>query len=281
MSQNVVRYPNVSGNDRRQSADVWREALTAYAEQGPEYGSYYFDDFLEPYTNTSDATAVNGWFIQDAAAGGTSESFASIDGVDGIRSLSAASGTDWFGIEAHRGESATNVGLVTLPTHATDPRGDAIYEVRLYDLDSAEADTFFIGFTEPIVEFLSATGTLPTNSDYIGFYRVDAGGLQFVCANDNNGGTAVAYAVTILAAADIPNNANCKFGFRVNDDQSVEIFVNGEKIAVDTSGAVISVNPLALPIEYLTPKFSVLRGATGDNATVNLDLDWLGYFVKS
>lgn len=281
MSQNVVRYPNVSGNDRAQSAELWRESLTAYAEQGPEYGSYFFDDFLEPYTNTTDASAVGGWFIQDAAAGGTNESLASVAGVDGILRLSATTGTDHFGIEAHRGQSATTLGLINLPTATTDPRGDVIFECRLDDLDTAEADNWFIGLTEPIVEFLSATGTLPTTSDYIGFYRADGGALTFVCANDNNGGTAVTDSVTLRATADVPTNADTKLGFRVNKDQSVEIFIDGEKILTDTSSVPISIDTLALPIEALTLKFATTRGATADIATTQLDFDWVSYLVKA
>jgi hypothetical protein len=135
--------------------------------------------------------------------------------------------------------------------------------------------------TEPIVEFLSATGTLPTSSDYIGFYRADAGGLQFVLANDNAGGTAVADSETLLsAAATTALTGQHKIGFRVNADDSVEVYIDGEKVKVNSSGAALAITATALPIESLTQKYATTRGATGDLATVALLIDWVATLVK-
>lgn len=268
-----VRYtPATPG--REKTANLWAKALEAYAVD-PSVGSYDFDDFLTPISIATDATGSQGWFVQDAAAGGTVELFESLVGPDGIVRLGATTGTDHFGIEVHRGMTATGTGQVNLPTHSTDPRGRVIFEARV---DLSGSDNYFIGLTEPIVEFLSATGTLPTSSDYIGFYRADSGDLKFVCANDNAGGTAVTDEATILADAAITALTDyIKLGFAVNRDSTVDIYVNG--VSYHTLARTIS--SLALPIESLTKKLSTTRGATGDLATVAIDMDWIGTFVET
>jgi hypothetical protein len=274
---NTVRYP-VRAEDlgREKSASLWRNSLEKYADQAsgdPEIGAFYYDDFGKPRSNTTDASKDEGWFIQDAEAGGTVESFASIASPDGVARLSADTGTDHFGIEAHRGATATSVGRVNLPTHATDPRGRVVYETRV---KLAASDQYFIGLTEPIVEFLSTTSTLPADSDYIGFFRSDAGVLKFVTATDNDGATAVTDEATILTAAEVDALTDyVKLGFAVNPDSSVEIFVNGVSYHV----LAATINPLALPIEALTEKYATTRGATGDLDDVALDIDWVATFV--
>jgi hypothetical protein len=37
----------------------------------------------------------------------------------------------------------------------------------------------------------------------------------------------------------------------------------------------------ALPIETLTEKYAITRGATGDNANLDLPIDWVGTFVDA
>lgn len=271
---NTVRYPVSTANaGREKTAGLWGRNLEKYVDD-PEVGSLYFEDFHTPFASPGDAavaTAV-GWFIQDAAAGGTSESFTNVASPDGVARLGATTGTDHFGIEAHRGSTSTSLGSVELPTSTTDARGDVIYETRV---DLGGADQYFIGLTEPIVEFLSATSTLPDDSDYIGFFRSDAGDLTFVTRNDNDGGTAVEDSVTILAAADIPTDM-FKLGFRVNRDQTVQIFVDNVYYKTESEG----IDPLSLPEEILTQKYAITRGATGDLADVDIDIDWVATYVE-
>lgn len=270
---NYVRYSK-STPGRELTPALWARILEAWAND-PSVGSFDFDDFLQPISNTTDASGAHGWFIQDAVAGGTNESFASQASPDGVARLSADTGTDHFGIELHRGMTATNVAGVNLPTHSTDPRGRVVFEARV---DLSGSDNYFVGLTEPIVEFLSATGTLPTSSDYIGFYRADSGDLKFVCANDNNGGTAVTDEATILTDAQITAKTDfVKLGFAVNRDQTVDIFVDG----VSYRTQALTINSLALPIEGLTKKIATTRGATGDLASVAVDIDWIGTFVEA
>lgn len=269
---NTVRR-SLATAGREKTAALWGKALEKYADD-PEVGSLYFEDFHMPFANPGDAavaTAV-GWFVQDAAAGGTAESFTNSASPDGKAVLSATTGTDHFGIEAHRGSTATSLGSVNLPTHSTDARGEVIFEAKV---DLSSSDNYFVGLTEPIVEFLSATGTLPTDSDYIGFYRADAGDLTFVCANDNNGGTAVTDSATILAAADIPTG-EFKLGFKVDRDSKVHIFVDGTYYKTESE----SILSTALPIESLTQKIASTRGATADLASVSVTIDWVATFVE-
>lgn len=255
------------------TAAVWKNTLRSY--DNPSFGSkVIWTDFTEPFDgNTSDATATSGWFIQDATAGGTNESMVETASPDGVVTLSATTGTDWFGIEAHYGDSATTRGCVSLITATTNARGRVCYETRV---DLNNLDTFFIGLTEPIVEFLGATGALPTSSDYIGFYRTDDGVLKFVMANDNNGGTAVTDEITLLTAAqanalDASSGNWARLAFAVNKDRSIDVAFNG----VSYRSLAQTLDPLALPIEALTAKYAALRGATGDRATVSLPIDGL------
>lgn len=277
---NTVRYPvRAADLGREKSAALWRQSLEKYADQAsgdPEVGAFYYDDFGKPRVNTTSASVNEGWFTQIAVAGAaTSPNFSSEPSPDGVARLSATTGTDHFGIEAHRGASATTLGRVNLPTHGTDARGRVVYETRV---KLAGSDQYFIGLTEPIVNFLSATSGLPTTSDYIGFYRVDKGVLKFVVGNDNNGGTAVTDEATILTAAEVDAKTGfVKLGFAVNPDKSVEIFVDGVSKHVLADGILST----ALPIEALTEKYATTRGATGDLADVKLDIDWVATFVAA
>jgi hypothetical protein len=266
---------SVSADDSRNlSANLWREVNEQYCADHPEIGTLEYYDFVkapETVTNATDASAVGGWHLQDSAAGGTAESWAPGVGYGGIQTLGFTTGTDWFG-----GSIARTQKNVCLSKHATTPHGPVIHEARF----DTTGDTLFHGFGEEVAEFLSATGTLPADTDYIGFYRIDAGDLQFVCANDNAGGTAVVYAVTIRAAAGITTDQT-KYGFRVNSDHSVEISIDGVIIDRDTSGNKITVNPLALPIETLNFIHEIQRGATGDLAAVETQFDILATFVAA
>lgn len=270
---NQVRYtPATAG--REKTAGLWANSLEAY-ESDPSIGQYKFEDFEVYRANTTDASAVLDWFIQDATAGGTVENFTSIAGVDGLITLSADTGTDWFGIEAHRGGTSTTLATIVLPSHSTLARGDVVVE---YYIKIDDCDHWFLGLSEPIVEFLGATGALPTNSDYIGFFREDGGIVYFVSANDNAGGTGVVNKIAILTAAQattLQAAGYFKIGFRANRDLGVSVFVENvskhvEIATFDTDG---------LPIETLTHKIALLRGATGDNTTVAATVDWVAEFI--
>ena len=275
MSYPIVRFPGTTAS-RGPSAELWRNALDRLTDADSTIGLSYFTDFnKEILSTTSDAAAHGDWFIQDMAAGGTSESLQTGGDSIGVATLSAATGTAHFGIEMWKARTAAGPANICLPTHSTTGYGDVIFEARC-DLD--DADAMFVGLTEGGAEFLSATSTLPDDEDYIGFYRTAAGDLQFVVRNDNNAGTAVEDNTTIIAAASIASGYN-KLGFRVNVDQTVEIWVNETQYKVDTSGATITVATTALPIESLLTRFAIGRGA-GSSTTVDLPIDFVGYHVE-
>jgi hypothetical protein len=280
----IARFPTLDGQDRQLTPDLWNNAREQWVEADPASGQFYFEDFVETLLgNTTDASAQEGWYIEEAsAAGATAESFVSavVAGGIGVAVLSATTGTDEQGIEAHRGSSATTGFTVNLPTHGVSPQGRVIYETRV-NLNDADSDQFFIGLAEPGIDLLIAAGALAADRDYIGFYRLDGGGIQFVCANDNAGGTAVTDAVTIVADADVPTNEWVRLGFSVNENLTVDIFYNGQRIGRDTSGVDIVIDTDALPIETLTEKYAITRGATGDNANLDLPIDWVGTFVDA
>lgn len=281
-----MSYPSVriSTNDpgREHSADLWRGILEKYAAD-PELGFYYGDDCQLARAAAAVAGAVlpdSQWWFAAGAAGGTG-SVASVAGYpEGLMRVSATTGTDHFGFELHKGLTATTLGRIPLPTHATLARGTVVTEARI---DGSLTGTFFIGLAEAIANVLSATGTLPTDSDYIGIYRLNGGDVQLVSANDNAGGTAVTDAVTIMSDADfsalVTAGDPIKFGIRVNADNTVEVAINGSRIRATTAGVPLEINALALPIESLTERVAVLRGADTDEATLEVDVDYFDTFV--
>lgn len=260
-------------------ANIWRGSLAKYVANDTVFGARIHTDFTEPYANTTDASNEGDWFIQDAAAGGTSESFLTVANPDGIVDLSAATGTDHFGIEAHWGRTATTAGVVALPTHSTLARGRVVYQTRI---NLKNMDNFFIGLSEPIVEFLSATGTLPDDSDYIGFRRLDGDTLVFESRNDNDGGTAVEESFTVQTKAEMDaledaTDNFCNLAFAVDSDNNVHIGFNGLYFGPTVNG----IGSTSLPIESLTPKYAVTRGATDDLANVSLEIDSLDVFIET
>lgn len=285
MSYPTVRISTESPT-RQRTPEVYRGVLEQYAHDNT-LGTYHTDDFTQPRTTayTTTSTAVNdGWIVGEAGATGSASGvFSNTSDADGIIRLTSVSDTDWEGSQAQAGEASTQGESIPLPTHSTDGRGTVVFEWYGV-LNDDENDTFFIGLAEPdmaATALLSATGTLTDAADYIGFYRIDSGDLQFVVRNDNAGGTAVEYEVDVTADADIPEDESVKLSFRVNADDSVEVYVNEVRILkTSDTGADIDVPSTALPIEYLTRKLVVLRGATGDNNPAALNTDYIDCYVS-
>ena len=266
---------------RNRSADLWRGAREQYGND-PKVGSAFVDDFVRPHNNSAVGYA-DGWYVGEAGtAGATGESFATTGAADGVCSLAATTGTDLQGVQAQAGVSATvGEGIVTCKN--ANGKGDLIFEARI-KLTDAAADTFFIGLAEPSAAantLLLNDNTLSLALDYIGFYRLDGGDIQFVCRNDNNGGTAVAFAEDVIADADAPTASDwIKLGFRVNADGSVEVFVDEVRVhKTSDDGDDIVISQDAVPIELLTRTIAVARGSTADNGTVGIDVDWIDAYV--
>lgn len=286
MSYPVVRFPFDidSASGRGFSPNLWRQVLDQYGDHTLGNGTLHFEDFVQEADGSpvdADGSGEfrfgNGWYVQNSAAGGTDTNFSSLnsgeDTADGVVRLLATTGTDWFGASAAR----TNKP-VRMPTATVGERGDVVFEYRV---DVSASDHWFIGLAEEVAEFLGATGALPTDSDYMGFLRTDGGAVTFVMANDNNGGTAVTDSVEVLTDAEITALTGwIKFGFRVNQDGGVEISINSEPVKYDTSDNLIELDEDAIPIEALNEIVESQRGATGDLASVALDIDFAACFVS-
>lgn len=278
-------YPTVristSDPTRQRTPELWRGVLEQFAN-GSEFGYLSTVEFVDEVDATADDADGSGetrfaqrYLVQNSAAGGTNTNFLTLTSPDdyyGAARLEGDTGTDWFGVSA----CGQNKWIKT-PKHSTDPREVLVCE---YLVDLSGSDTYFLGLGEETSEFLSATGTLPTDSDYIGFYRLDAGRLRFVCANDNNGGTAVTADVNVVEVADISADP-VKLGFRVNSDGTVEIFVAEAKIVKESDdNADINIAETAIPIETLNEVYETQRGATGDLAAVVLDFDRIDIYNR-
>lgn len=274
MAYPIVRIdPTTVGRGR--SPALWRGALEKFATD-PSLGILRADDFSTPKSGAVD-TVKDGWCItEDGVAGATGESFYTNGDPNGVAVLGATTGADYRGVKMQAGALVAGGAPegVVLPTATTGAKADCIFEARVY-LDVNTNDTLFVGLAENVatVKLLGAASALPDDSDYIGFYRIDAGDFQFVVRNDNAGGTAVEYNITIQAAADITDGGWVQLGFRVNYDETVEIYIDGVRVRYTTSNVKVAVTVASLPEEALCRTISVGRGATADNATVACKCD--------
>ena len=260
------------------SADLWGGVLEAFAND-PTIGVLRSDDFTRPRAQII-ATYVEGWFLsEDSAAGVTGESFNTTGHPDGQASVAATSGTDHQGIKAQAGPSASVSEGIVLPTHPTLGKAEVVFEA-IVELNVAKNDTLFVGLAEQDSAILSTTSVPNDDLDYIGFYRLDSGDLQFIVRNDNAGGTAVEYNVDVVAAADVPDAADVKLGFRVDASGKVTITIDGVKVKVTSdTGVAINVPTTALPIEALSRTLLAARGETADNGTISVPCKSIDCFV--
>lgn len=283
MSYPQARLPKQTTVPRGRSQGLWRTTPENYGSGHGDGTFYDSQDFKKALTIASVNTASDGWFLSEAGTtGATSEDLSTTTNSDGVLQVSGTTGTDLQGVQASAGETATQGENIVLPSHASDPKGDVVCEGRFYLNDQAN-DTFFIGLAEPsgaANTLLLNDNTLSLALDYIGFYRIDGGAINFVVRNDNDGGTAVSESHEIISAANSTEDDWASLGFRVNADKSVEIWVDGTRVKVDTSGTKIAVSDTALPIENLTRVFAACRGATNDNAAVSLQADFFDCYVR-
>ncbi len=270
MAYPIVRIdPTTAGKER--SPALWRNLLEKY-DIDPSLGTFYSNTFRTPRTNTTAASANNGWFLdEEGTAGATGEGFTTNTDPDGVVDLVATT-DDLEGVKAHAGESVSQGENIPLSTHRTaaSVRGTVVFEAQVY-LDLSANDTMFVGLAEP-QDIWDDDNTFSDDIDYVGFYRLDAGDLEFVVRSDNNAGTATETTVNVVAAADITEDDWVKLGFRVNDNQTIEIFIDGVLVPAtsDSGNALISITVANLPVDSLTRTLAVARGTTANNATVSL-----------
>lgn len=270
MAYPIVRIDPTTPTIGRSPA-LWRNALDKY-DSDPLLGVLRATDFTKPHVGGIDAWSNGWWFSEMAAAGADTEVFATTNHPNGEFSLSAATDTDHEGVKMQAGPSATVGEGITLPTHATAAlrRGDVIFEHRFYFNEDTQG-TLVSGLFEQaaVAGVLGATSLLLDTVDYIGFYVTNGGDLQFVVRNDNAAGTAVEYNVDILSAAQLVvlEDTWLKLGFRVNRNNTVEIFVNGTAVrySSEATPVKIKVPATALPEVDLSRTIGVARGIAGDH----------------
>lgn len=252
---------------RHLMAALWQSSLFGHVLSDPSLGVLIRDDFTKyrnPTGTTSPAVA-EGWSVADSAAAGGTYSFATVAGPYGIAELNSTGTTNHFGAEAQYLPA-----MVCTSKHATTPKNRVVFQTRF---DAGDADTIFIGLSESGDNFLSATSTLPADSDYIGFYSTDNGATwTFVSHNDNAAGTAVTDSFTIPAGTYGSDYNN--FGFAVNKDGSVEVVVNDNYLATLSAG----IRSTAVPIETLTIRKSATAGGGSTAPTVSFDDTWCAVF---
>lgn len=282
-----MSYPqtriSVTSVTRARTADAWRGLLEAYTND-PTLGKLLSTDCTKARVQAV-ASANDGlWLAEDDVAGATAEALntavtPAANAGDGIITLAATTGTDNNGVKVQAAAGATTLPeVVRLPSDIVDPRGTVIFEANVY-LDDAAADQYFIGLAVNAAAVL-ASGVLEGAQSAIGFLRTDAGDLTFVSRNDNAGGTAVAYAATIVAAADLATAGWHSLCFRQNKDNTVEVYFDGERIRTDTSNAVIAVPTTALPEVAVVRTIATSRGATGDLAAVAIPIRRFEAYVQ-
>lgn len=278
MSYPIARIdPTTPGRER--SPALWRNALEKYSADR-SLGVLRSNDFTTPRTHGAVATANAGWFLaEDGTTGATSEGFATNVSPDGVAVLVGTTGTDFMGVQAHAGEAAGQVENIVTPKAVVSPKSDVYCEARVY-LDTAVNDTLFAGLAEAGSTVLTGTNLLTQAADYVGFYRLNASDLLFVCHNDADG---TQYSQVIKTAAQVAagyEDAFVKLGFSItNGGKTVKVYVDGVQIKKDSSNALVTVPELRIPTEPLSRKLVACRGATGDNATVAVQCDWFDCYV--
>lgn len=282
-----MSYPetrvSIGSATRRRTADCWRGLLEVF-NTDPISGKLQATNTQKARLQGTVDTFVDGlWLAEDDVAGATAESCSTgvlpaADRADGIVSLNATTGSDNRGVKVQAAGGATTLPeIISLPTDATDPRGDVAFEFRGY-FDNTAVDQWFVGLAVNAAAVL-ASGVLEGAQSAIGFLRTDAGKIQFVVRNDNAGGTAVAYSADVSSVASFATAGWHNLAFRVNKDFTCEVYVDDVKIVLDiTTGTKIKPTvgggagsaTTAYPIVGVVRTLAIGRGATADLATVAL-----------
>lgn len=268
---------SIGSANRNRTPDCWRGALEAYLND-PTLGKLCSTDFTKARVQVVDSFLDGLWVAEDDVAGATAEAFntavtPAANAGDGVATLAGTTGTDNQAVKAQAAAGATTLPeYIRLPSDIVDPRGDVIFEASAY-IDNAAADQFFLGLAVNAAAVL-ASGVIEGAQSVIGFLRTDAGALKFVARNDNAGGTAVSYSVDVALATAFTTAGWHNFAFRVNKDQTVEVFVDDVKIVRDvtTPTTKVAVTQTSLPEVGVVRTAVVGRGATANNATVALPL---------
>lgn len=250
----LTRFPSPTSQTRGDMATLWKSANDRAAMGDGTYGSVFEMDFhVLPTTGVVAVTALNS---------ASAEGFAKIAGQYGSASLIATTAAD------HRG---AQVYIPTLGSFTNDANGQLIFQA---DVNLFQCSTFFIGLMETGGTVFDASSALPTDLDYMGFYRLDGGVVSFVSNFDS--GTDVTDTVTVLAAdyyhkETAGESEPTRLGFAVSNDKLRRLVVDD----VAYKSAIDAFTNTALPAATigLSPVFAAARGATQDETAVRLDVD--------
>jgi len=259
MSSAPLYAKSVPNQDRGLDAVIWQQNLQAYVSNDPLYGIRFSEhgDRRVSLSGTTTPSADDRWSVADSAAAGGTYSLSNVAGADGELSLNSTGTTNHFGVEAQ------GPAIFNLPTHASDARGDLVFQARV---DFGDADTIFVGLSESGDNFLSSTSQLP-DADYIGFYTEDNGTTVLFVNDEADSGAAQTYDVSTY----IQSSGYQNLSFRVNKrDNSVELSVNGYWLPKRLNG-VLAAN---LPNETLCPRLSATAGGGTTAPTIDFtDVD--------
>ena len=256
MSVNSL-FPFTTGVTRGLQSALWDNVPFEPAQSNPEYGSFFYSDINNYFDVESSVTALNS---------GASESFTKIAGSKGKRRLTATTDTDHKGVQ------------VLLPDIGSFQPAAGRQIVVDFGVNLRLCSTFFIGLVEDGITILSASSALPTNKDFIGFYRLNGGAVQFL--NHKEDSPDVDDSISALLAATYYHKESTaqdevtRLGFKIDR-------LNRVYIAVDNVGYESDANTLSsssIPDAALTPGIAIARGADQDEASVVLDVDYIAAF---
>jgi hypothetical protein len=237
-------------------AGLWDNVPFEAAKSNPQYGTFEYSDFDNFFDTEATVTALNS---------GASESFDKVAATKGKRRLTATTAADHRGVQ------------VLLPAIGSFQPAAGRTIVLDLGLDLRLCSTFFIGLIEDGATIFDASSVLPTNKDYIGFYRLDGGVVKFV--SHKEGSPDVDDEVDLLAATyyhaeSTAQDEITRIGLRISGLDKVRASIDnvGFRALMDT------ISGTSIPDGVLTPAFAIARGETQDEATVVLDADYYGVY---
>lgn len=245
-------FTNAVGGARGLQASLWGNIPRDAAQSDPRHGTFVYSDFDNFFDAEATVTALNS---------ATGESFNKVAATKGKRRLTATTAADDRGVQ------------VFLPAIGSfQPAAGRVICLEL-GLDLRLCSTFFIGLMEDGATVFDAASLLPTNKDYIGFYRFDGGAVKLVAHKE--AGTDIDDEVEILAADYYHKEATAqdeetRIGLKVVGLSKVYAVIDEKGYLSKTD----TISSTAIPDGVLTPVLAAARGETQDEATVVIDGDY-------